>query len=486
LPWTSTRVSPRTSSRSRHAEGLKGRPEGAKLFLPPRAAGDGLWAHIQEAEDARLAAEAAAAAEAEAEAAYQALVAEALEKGEEPPPRPEPEVDEAAAENAEGEDAGDPPPPPPESDGSRNVLVTGAPFAMAAETATRAAEKYGVAPLDVDAVVREAAATAGELGDLVRLELGVPAPEAAEEASNDAETSPATESAAAPADAEEPLVEAPADVSDEDDFPEELESDAPEEGTLKISTLARVLSAAMNTRDEWKGGFVIGGLAWETASPATLVKALRRALGMRKAAPAPALPPADADPDAWEAPAEEEGAFALHSAKRLTVISLAIEDDAAGAREKRAKEEEARALRETAAEDGEETETTPEGSRAFRRAFRTRLDAVRLRARRGRRETPRASRDALAPVRVDDGVQSARASRDGGRRRVSGGRRRFARRRRRRRRARAAQAAGLDPAGRALRDRHRARGARRPRTGHGVPDPHARRAARATRRGRSA
>ena len=40
----------------RHAEGLKGKPEGSKLFLPPRAAGDGLWAHIQEAEDARLAA----------------------------------------------------------------------------------------------------------------------------------------------------------------------------------------------------------------------------------------------------------------------------------------------------------------------------------------------------------------------------------------------------------------------------------------------
>ena len=74
----------------RHAEGLKGKPEGSKLFLPPRAAGDGLWAHIQEAEDARLAAEAAAEAAEAAEAAYQALVAEAAEKGEEPPPRPEP------------------------------------------------------------------------------------------------------------------------------------------------------------------------------------------------------------------------------------------------------------------------------------------------------------------------------------------------------------------------------------------------------------
>ena len=53
----------------RHAEGLKGKPEGSKLFLPPRAAGDGLWAHIQEAEDARLAAEAAAEAAEAAEAA---------------------------------------------------------------------------------------------------------------------------------------------------------------------------------------------------------------------------------------------------------------------------------------------------------------------------------------------------------------------------------------------------------------------------------
>ena len=92
-----------------------------------------------------------------------------------------------------------------------------------------------------------------------------------------------------------------------------------------IATLTRVLSAAITTREEYSGGFVICGVAWETASPATLVKALRRALGMRKAAPAPALPPEDADPDEWEAPAEEEGAFALHAAKRLTVISLAIE-----------------------------------------------------------------------------------------------------------------------------------------------------------------
>ena len=212
---------------------------------------------------------------------------------------------------------------------------------MAAETATRAAEKYGVAPLDVDAVVREAAAAAGELGNLVRAELGLPALEAEAQETSGAEA--ATPEAADENEAVDPPdalsvdAEAPAEAPAEDDFPEELESDAPEEGTLAIATLTRVLSAAITTREEYSGGFVICGVAWETASPATLVKALRRALGMRKAAPAPALPPEDADPDEWEAPAEEEGAFALHAAKRLTVISLAIEDDAAGAREKEAK-----------------------------------------------------------------------------------------------------------------------------------------------------
>ena len=54
--------------------------------------------------------------------------------------------------------------------------------------------------------------------------------------------------------------------------------------------MTRVLSAAITTREEYSGGFVTAA-SRETASPATLVKALRRALGMRKAAPAPALPP---------------------------------------------------------------------------------------------------------------------------------------------------------------------------------------------------
>ena len=349
------------------AKGLAGKPPGTcKLFLSPRAAGDSLWPEIQLAEDERLVAEAKRIAEEEAEAAYQLLCKEAAERGEDPPGRPEPDVAEEEAADGNAEEPGDDLPPPPESDGSKNLLVLGAPFAMSAETSKLVADKYGVPVLDIDEIVKAAAEGSNEVSDsalrlLLRTELGLPPLEAGDDEHNPEPDADASGLAQEKSDAENSDESDPVPAEDEtseDDFPEEITDDTPEEGKLTIKTLTRVLKAQVEEGAPFANGFVVHGLAWETVGPETLVKTLRRALGFQKVDPVVPSKPEDAD-DTWEPVVLEENTFALHSAKRLTVISLAIDDEAAGAREKAEKEEKERVAKESEANEAFSTLDSP-------------------------------------------------------------------------------------------------------------------------------
>ena len=125
--------------------------------------------------------------------------------------------------------------------------------------------------------------------------------------------------------------------------------------------------------------------------------------------------PEDADPDEWEAPAEEEEGRVRAARREAAHRHLAaIEDDAAGAREKEAKakaqsdgaeKELGTPQSETDAEaietpEPRETDETDETEYVYERAE----DAA---AHRALLET------LLPPARVEHGVQPARADRDG-------------------------------------------------------------------------
>ena len=90
---------------------------------------------------------------------------------------------------------------------------------------------------------------------------------------------------------------------------------------------------------DFENGFVLDGLIWDTCDASTLLKALRRSLNLRKVEASVNTEKLEGADDEWTPPALEDGAFMLHSAKRLTVLSLAIDDAAAGVAEKREKEE---------------------------------------------------------------------------------------------------------------------------------------------------
>ena len=351
----------------RHAEGLaEAEPGKARLLLPPRGVGEGLWPHLLEADEIRKEKEALeaerAAKEAEAEEAYAALVAEAEAKGEEPPPRPEPEPEPEEAEEAEP-----PPPPPPEHDDSRNVFVLAAPFAMSDESKELFAAKYRVPEMDVDALVREAAEAEGATGDAVRAELGLPPlekedeedagdgdedeNERADENADEAKADGQEEKPAAPdeenkeEEEEENQAASPEEASDSAASAlgaesEEEPDDEPVEGALRVRTLAKVLAESIATT--YFDGFLVDGGGCSYAPAKTVARAFVRAMRLSRAEPTPAAPPPDAD-ETWEAPKEEEGAFVLQGGKKLAVVSLAVEDDVAGRREKAKKEADAEA-----------------------------------------------------------------------------------------------------------------------------------------------
>ena len=324
-----------------HADGLFGKPPGsAKLFLPPRQAGEPLWKEIQDKEDLRLALEAKKIAAEEAEAAYQLLVAEATEKGEAPPPRPEPEPETEATEEVVGEGDDDLGAVPPDSDGSSNLLVLGAPFSGSKEICDLIVEKYGVFRLNVDEIVTSVSANVGTLGDFVRQELGLPPLEESLTANPDPDADGDVDAGSLVPAADETAEEtAPLSLDAEDDFPEELANDARSENKLSLKTLVEILKPQFADGGDFENGFVLDGLIWDTCDASTLLKALRRSLNLRKVEASVNTEKLEGADDEWTPPALEDGAFSLHSAKRLTVLSLAIDDAAAGVVEKREKEE---------------------------------------------------------------------------------------------------------------------------------------------------
>ena len=112
------------------------------------------------------------------------------------------------------------------------------------------------------------------------------------------------------------------------------------EGALRVRTLAKVLAESIATT--YFDGFLVDGGGCSYAPAKTVARAFVRAMRLSRAEPTPAAPPPDAD-ETWEAPKEEEGAFVLQGGKKLAVVSLAVEDDVAGRREKAKKEADAEA-----------------------------------------------------------------------------------------------------------------------------------------------